>query len=231
MLSLLLSLIACDKALRDELKSLYRDHRTYSYDLSRNVMYNELECFSNYLHLIYQSTSYYHKCHTQIKPNGNEVNAEHIVPQSYFGKALPMVSDLHHIRGSGASSNSARSNYGFAEDSYSKCTRYCDGDSCWKGTPPQPQDKYGCVLPGPMFMPPARDRGIIARAVLYFATVYDEYYSIIDSRMSGFQTLLKWNAEHPPLWEERQRNEKLNITQGNRNPYIDDPSLADRAFS
>ncbi|MEE8233859.1 MAG: endonuclease, partial [Gammaproteobacteria bacterium] len=37
-----------------------------------------------------------------------------------------------------------------------------------------------------------------------------------------------WNKEDPPSDQEKVRNDKIEKIQGRRNPYIDDPSLADQ---
>jgi len=39
---------------------------------------------------------------------------------------------------------------------------------------------------------------------------------------------LDWNRQDPPDAAERRRNDLIETFQGNRNPYIDDPSLAER---
>ena len=45
----------------------------------------------------------------------NPINAEHIVPQSFFGSSEPMRSDIYILRPAHGSANSARSNSPFAE--------------------------------------------------------------------------------------------------------------------
>ena len=55
----------------------------------------------------------------------NPINAEHLVPQSFYGSASPMKSDIWSIRPCHGSANSARSNKPFAEVS--------DGSAQWYG--------------------------------------------------------------------------------------------------
>jgi endonuclease I len=76
-------------------------------------------------------------------------------------------------------------------------------------------------------MPRRDDRGIVARAVLYFFTMYD---GIDIATVGSVDTFKKWNLAYLPAAWERGRNDRLNKTQGNRNPYIDDPSLANEVF-
>ena len=39
---------------------------------------------------------------------------------------------------------------------------------------------------------------------------------------------LEWNRQDPPDAAERRRNDMVEAFQGNRNPYIDNPELADQ---
>ena len=56
---------------------------------------------------------------------GTGWNKEHTVPQSWFGKASPMVSDAHHVFPTDIRMNSCRSNYPYGENNASKyCSSY-----------------------------------------------------------------------------------------------------------
>lgn len=65
-------------------------------------------------------------------------------------------------------------------------------------------------------------RGKIARAVFYTAARYG--FPIFPRHL---RVLQQWNRRHPPDAEERRRNNLIAQLQGARNPFIDDPSLAD----
>ena len=66
-------------------------------------------------------------------------------------------------------------------------------------------------------------RGNIARAIFYMAK---EYGLPVDENML---TVLKgWNRDDPPSEQEKQRNNRIQELQGNRNPFIDKPALADK---
>lgn len=204
-------------------------------------MYNELDCYENKIHLMYGSNTYDWNCHTVsgLIPNGNDVNAEHIVPQSLFNKKEPMVSDLHHLGSCASKANNIRSNHPFTEvtkEQMTKCSQWCKGFACTKTQPTDDLETYSCLYNKNTFMPVARDRGIIARAVLYFYTVYDQYYTE-EMKQTGsipsvgnISLFLKWNREFPPTNYEHERNEKINMTQGNRNPYVDNYMIADKAW-
>ena len=52
-----------------------------------------------------------------------------------------------------------------------------------------------------------------------------------NSQADCFKLLRKWNAEDPVSSEEISRNETAFQIQGNRNPFIDYPSFADRIWN
>ena len=71
--------------------------------------------------------------------------------------------------------------------------------------------------------PRAVARGNIARAVFY---MHNRYGVEIDPKM--FQTLKEWNREDPPSKQERERNDRIELLQGRRNPYIDQPMAIEK---
>jgi len=84
------------------------------------------------------------------------------------------------------------------------------------------------------FEPNDDTKGNVARALLYFAVTYvgnivhsGEFNSgnFWDSKI---EMLLEWNRMDPPDAAEKRRNDAIARYQGKRNPFIDDPSLADR---
>jgi hypothetical protein len=150
-------------------------------------------------------------------PERDGMNVEHTWPQSFFDKALPMRSDLHHLLPTFQHPNSMRSNLPFGEV---------------KGQP-EYSNTGGAKEGGGVFEPPDLSKGRVARAVLYFYTRYYDSDITQGAYNHGFfkdriEMFLRWNREHPPTADELRRNGMVEQFQGNRNPYIDDPSLADR---
>ena len=88
------------------------------------------------------------------------------------------------------------------------------------------------------FEPPDAAKGFVARAVFYMASVYsrndqDQPFLNLgeDSdagafRLGKLSTLLQWNSLFPPTSWEKTRNCIIAKYQGNKNPFIDTPSLA-----
>lgn len=146
------------------------------------------------------------------------MNAEHSWPQSFFDKQLPMKSDLHHIFPTFMTPNGARGSMPFgpvapASAAYST--------------------KSGSRSDGDVYEPADAVKGNIARAILYFVTRYYDKPIHQGVNYSQFWTervpmFLEWNRKDPPDAAERRRNELIFKYQGNRNPYVDDPALADR---
>ncbi len=157
---------------------------------------------------------------------GDCYNREHIIPQSFFGKRAPMVSDIHHIRPTDGKVNGMRSNYPFgtvANPSYLSKNGSKVGPSASAG------------FSGTVFEPVDEFKGDIARMVFYFVTRYENNLStfttgnILDgSAYPGLQkweldVLLTWTAQDPVSPSEIERNNASYNYQQNRNPFIDHP--------
>lgn len=150
--------------------------------------------------------------HTSI----SSYNKEHVWPQSSFGKASPYVSDMHHLRISVVSTNSARSNYYFNNPT--------SQTSSWQ-------------VGSNRFFPGDQDKGDIARMLMYMAVRYrnDNFKLIVASSgrtsdspsrtLGNLAVLYQWHLEDPVDNFEINRNQVIYETQNNRNPFIDHPEL------
>ena len=144
------------------------------------------------------------------------MNAEHGWPQGYFNQSYPMRSDLHHIFPSFITPNSARGNLPFAVVS----------NAVYSTSNGTKMDSQG-------FEPADSVKGDAARAMLYFVVRYYDRSIREGMNYGNFWTnrvpmFLKWNRQDPPDANERRRNDLISQFQGNRNPFVDDPSLADK---
>ena len=144
------------------------------------------------------------------------MNAEHSWPQGFFNKAAPMKSDLHHIFPTYIGVNGRRGSEPFGEvSSFVYATN------------------SGSKLGAEGFEPADAVKGEIARAILYFVVRYydrnirdgADYRDFWTNRVGMF---LQWHRQDPPGAAERARNEAIAGFQGNRNPFVDDPSLAEK---
>ncbi len=146
------------------------------------------------------------------------MNAEHIWPQSYFKKRGPMRSDMHNLTPAFIHPNSVRGRLPFTEVS--------PGEADYRTNAGARRGNGG-------FEPPDAVKGRVARSMLYFYARYLGYNILPRSAVNDFwnrriEMLLRWSRDFPPDAFERRRNDLVEEVQGNRNPFVDDPSLADR---
>jgi len=166
------------------------------------------------------------------------MDREHSLPKSWWGGTQNNAySDLYNLYPSDRTANStAKNSYtmavidstvtfdnGVVKGGFS---RLDGGFKAW-----EPGDEY---------------KGDFARIYMYMVTCY-EYFSTQDMWVQGYvakqfvnstntypvfndwttQMLLQWNAQDPVSTKELNRNEKVYQIQGNRNPFIDCPILAE----
>jgi len=197
------------------------EHRSLGYRGARKVLFGKL-------FLKQDSSGYYIKdvyCRKKITrgqtrlgpniiPNNNVINCEHTWPQSKFTGAFPkglQKSDLHHLFPADSKANGIRGNYDFADvdgDPLENCDGSYYGVEKWQGG---------------NFEPPKEHKGNVARALFYFSVRYKIH--INDSEEAY---LREWNNQDPVDEEEMQRNDTIHKIQGNRNPFVDYPELADQ---
>jgi deoxyribonuclease-1 len=151
-----------------------------------------------------------------IVPEATVINTEHTWPQSRFtGKYSrdTQKSDLHHLFPTDSQMNSLRGNTIFGEVIKDSNKTKCNAS------------KYG---PGQgasrdVFEPPQAHKGHVARALFYFSVRYELPISTAEEVI-----LKKWSRESPVDDQEILRNNEIYKLQGNRNPFIDYPELADQ---
>lgn len=163
-----------------------------------------------------------------------KMQREHAVPKSWWKENgdveyTSAYSDMWNLFPSDGAANQAKSNYplGIVRDSSfdNKVTRV--------GVP-QPQYGGGS---GKVFEPADEYKGDFARAYFYVATVYDDLpwtinYMFEKNPWPTLQTwaidmLLEWSRQDPVSDKERTRNDAVERQQGNRNPFVDFPELAE----
>ena len=154
----------------------------------------------------------------------NPINAEHLVPQSFYGSASPMKSDIWSIRPCHGSANSARSNKPFGEVSDGSAQWYgttASGSYLSTGSMPSNADEFSEGT-GNLWEPREDVKGDVARCVFYFYTMYPTQAGAL-SGVGDPATLYQWHLDDPVSASETTRNNRVEDAQGNRNPYIDHP--------
>jgi len=171
---------------------------------------------------------------------GDCYNREHSFPKSWFNDATPMYTDLFHIVPTDGKVNGMRSNYPFGVVTSPTYTSTSNGSKLGPNT-------YGGTYTGLAFEPNDAYKGDFARNYLYMATCYETIISGWESTdVSGdamldglsypcfepwaLQMLLEWNAADPVDQKEKSRNDAVYTVQGNRNPFIDNPSYVNQIW-
>ena len=179
------------------------------------------------------------------------VNCEHVWPKSKFHpeKRGPCLTDLHNLRPTLTLVNAARSSHPFGEiDDQATAFWWRSGKPCQE-PPADPAGRDGCsesltelhTAPEGQFEPREAAKGDVARVLLYVYAVYhaddpsappaDPADPILDEAwfFPQLPDLVRWHRLDPPDAAERARNERVERVQGNRNPFVDDPGLFERA--
>ena len=157
------------------------------------------------------------------------MNIEHSVAKSWWGgNQNNAYCDIHHLNPSDQNANSRKSNYPLGEltsVSWENGVTFVgkaniDGKS---QNAYEPCDEY---------------KGDFARVFMYMFTCYQDLtweYTWMNYEKSTYPTLkpwavellLKWHKQDPVSEKEVNRNNAVYAVQGNRNPFVDYPQLAD----
>ena len=153
-------------------------------------------------------------------------NREHIIPQSIFASASPMLSDAHFVVPvdgyvNGMRSDNPHGNVAVASwTSLNGSKRGTSGVIGYTGTVFEPLDAF---------------KGDIARMYFYFATRYENLvasytsYPMFNSTSNQvfsnafLNMLIAWHNLDPVNAHEISRNNAIYALQNNRNPFIDHP--------
>lgn len=189
-----------------------------SYNLARDSIFMNVDnervngggASQNTLECVYTGTvitGYLNRSDAQTNYN---FNTEHTFPQSLFSSNWPMVADMHHLFAVTSTANTERSNKPF---SVVTSPTWTQGGSKANGTYFEPRDLQ---------------KGVTARALLYFVTRFQDF--------SGWTApqealLRQWSSDFPPTASEVNRNDIIYRIQSNRNPYTDHPEFLERIAS
>ena len=158
------------------------------------------------------------------------MNREHSFPKSWWGGTqVDAYTDLNHLYPSDADANLAKNNYPLGEVSTASFN-----NGCTKVGTPKAGQGGGCST---VFEPDDEYKGDFARTYFYMATCYQDYtwkytYMVTNSSWQtlnqwSINLLLKWSREDPVSDKEVARNDAVYKIQNNRNPFIDNPLLAE----
>lgn len=220
------------EALKNALYNLVKEHIQISYGSGENSTWGAFYTTDVVLGTTNQVADMYSPEVRYFTSKGESVsgmNIEHSVAKSWWGGGKNNAYyDLHHLNPSDAAANSAKSNYPLAElESVSWTNGITSvGKATIAGTSQnafEPADQY---------------KGDFARTYMYMFTCYQNLtweYTWMNYENSAYPTLkpwavellLKWHKQDPVSEKEVARNNAVYAVQGNRNPFVDYPRLAD----
>ncbi len=175
---------------------------------------------------------------TQNYPGfGQKIHIEHSLPKSWWGgHEWAAYKDLNHLFPADGSTNTSKNDnpLGIVSGTPTK------NNGVSKIGPGSYPDYTGNV-----FEPADQYKGDFARSYFYMATAYEHYKNLwVTTKPECFMQnntypvfkpwainmLLQWHRQDPVSAKEIERNEKVFIIQGNRNPFIDYPELAEHIW-
>lgn len=171
-------------------------------------------------------------------------NREHSLPKSWFGDNGPTTPpglDLMHLVPTDGYVNGRRSSYAFGEVTN---PTYTSGNGSKLG--PNDETKVAGYA-GTVFEPLDEYKGDFARIYMYMVvrwadngyplTVTSEGQTTFNNTFTsagnyglttyGINLLMKWHRQDPVSQKEISRNNGVQTEQGNRNPFVDYPCLAE----
>lgn len=175
----------------------------------------------------------------RVPVNGNSaaagMNIEHSFPKSWWGgDERQAYRDLYNLNPSDVTANSAKSNYTMAV--VDGTVSFTNGVIKVGKSNSRPGGAIDAWEPSDEY------KGDFARGYMYMVTCYEDYstdwtgtsalYELEKNTYPTFQQwayelLLKWSQQDPVSDKEINRNNAVYKIQGNRNPFIDYPELAE----
>lgn len=219
------------QALKDAVHNLVKQHTTLSYG-SLWLYFADTDCRPEDHKKVwdmYSDKTYYFRGGTS---GVSGMHKEHSLPKSWWGgydetQGYAGYTDINHLYPANGDANMAKSNYPLGEVS---TTTFNNGVTK-VGTPKTGQGG-GCSW---VFEPDDRYKGDFARTYFYMACAYQDYnwrYTYMMTNNS-WKTLNEWSVDLLCRWarndavsdKEVDRNDAVQRSQNNRNPFIDIPML------
>jgi endonuclease I len=229
-----------DENLKFALNQIIDNHREFSYTSSDTDVWDILKEAdkdpnnSDNVILIYSGISVNA---AQEYNSGNGWTREHIWAKSRgdFGTATGIGTDVHALRPLDNTTNSIRNNR-----SFNNCNTCEEVTDKWVNITGSKKDANDWS-----FEPRDEVKGDVARMIFYMAVRYEGLDSFPDLELTEemlpqsdkeplhgvLSTLLDWHRNDPvDAWEENRNDIIYNSYQGNRNPFLDFPELAEHLW-
>ncbi|CAL6088077.1 Extracellular_nuclease [Hexamita inflata] len=209
-----------------------QNHITLGYDRARAEMYGYVynDAQDQAVYCVYTGLRIPCQYNSMRSSCSGDLNCEHTVPQSLFKKLDPMVSDLHHLRPSWKTANSARANFPFEQLTPQFINSYYGNYKQVQFEQPSDLENWSALETDNAFMPRDEQKGDTARAVAYFYTRYPTEGGNIDQVFNYVDTMIEWDLTHSPSDLQYEQYLRAVEVQGNRNPFQEEIGLSARAY-
>ena len=226
------------EALLQAIQAAYTPQRLLGYGEARDVMYGKIDNLRDSV------TGFYTGYRLYLPPgedpsqslyrdgSADGINCEHVWPRSKGAKSGNPKSDMHHLFPTRVAVNAARGNSPFAEIPDEQSEYWYAATTELRSVPAEDIDAFS-ESTGELFEPRESVKGDVARAMFYFYTIYRREALQADPLFFQQQraTLLLWNRLDPPSPQELSRTQAIARYQdGIPNPFVLDPTLADRLY-
>lgn len=219
--------------LKTALHKIIRSHTFLNYDGGTNIWW-----YTYFKASDWHPNGYFWDMYSNDKYStysGSRQNREHCMPRSWWNAPSTdgygdANGDLNNLYPSNNEANEAKLNYPLGETSTYFNGVIKVGKSILSG--------YSDVV----FEPADEYKGDFARTYMYMVTCYEDYsnrwtsigtQSMLNKNRYptlnkyAVELLLKWHRNDPVSKKETDRNNAVYKLQGNRNPFIDHPDLAE----
>ncbi len=200
----------------------------------RDTLFARIDAENNRLSCIY--TDYTIDLNVNIDPTQDAfakgINTEHVYPKSKGSGDHSGEFDMHHLFPSREDVNNYRASKPFVEIPDAQTARWYYLDQLLNNIPSINIDEYS-EANGDFFEPREEMKGNVARAMMYFYTMYQNRADAKDPNYFDGQvnTLCDWHFQDPVDEEEWNRTFLIaNYQEDKPNPFVLDCSLAARLY-
>jgi len=224
--------------LLDQVVAAYKTTTVLDYGPARDLLYGTIDLKNDSVSGIYTGHQLYlppgvdPSTHLFMGGASDGINAEHTYPRSKGARDGNGFSDMHHLFPSRTAVNASRSNFPFADINDNQTTSWFYLNQSQSNTPSADIDRYSERING-AFEPRESKKGDIARAMIYFYTMYTAEALAADPDFFEAQreTLCRWHRQDPVDATEWERTFAIAAHQDDLpNPFILDSTLVDRAY-
>jgi len=208
-----------------------------SYSAARDILFRDIDAVNDTLYCVYTDWPIY------LPPgedpteaafqDGQGINTEHSWPRSFGAELLPPRADMHHLFPTRVDVNADRGNLPFGEVPDNLADRWYYLANELSNPPSTNRNAYSEYWQNVAFEPREAIKGNIARALMYFYTIYRAQANANAPNFFNDQreTLCQWHSDDPVDEREWERTFAIAPHQdGKANPFVMDCTLAARLY-